>query len=216
MRRAKYVVLEGVEGCGKSTYTKMLVEDLSSRGCKVLHTKEPGTPHAPLTMLLRGVMLDAQYDSQLTTTSRELLSQAIRSVHLDRVIIPALKEYDYIIQDRGMLSALAYGHASGNSHWFLTQLLMQVCAHATTDPYNLYDQVVYLKTDPQVGLSRASSAKQEFAAGDAMEARGVAFMRRVSTNMDEMVQAFPHCVIEVDGKSIEDNYNDVLKRLGIN
>jgi dTMP kinase len=104
MPTAKYICFEGTEGSGKSTQTQKLVDYLRSKGYKVLQTKEPGTPLSPLTMELRKIMLDSQYESQLTMTARELISQAIRSIHLERVVIPALSEYDYIIQDRGILS----------------------------------------------------------------------------------------------------------------
>src|SRR5271167_1025736 len=114
MKRATYICLEGTEGVGKTTQTQKLVDHLRAKGCKVLQTKEPGTAHAPLTMQLRGIMLDKQYDEQLTAPARELISQAIRSIHLEKVVFPALSEYDFIVQDRGILSGLAYGTACGN------------------------------------------------------------------------------------------------------
>lgn len=213
MRKAKYIVLEGTEGCGKSTYTQMLADHLRSKGKTVLITKEPGTPHSPLTMELRRIMLDNQFDSELTVASRELISQAIRSIHLEKVVRPALEQYDYIIQDRGLLSGLAYGHTCGNSHWFLTQMMNQVVHPLGEDPYSLYDLVIYLKTDTATGLARAKRAKQEFVAGDAMEARGNPFMVKVANNMNEMVQAFPHCIIEVDNKSIDENFQEILRNM---
>jgi dTMP kinase len=213
MRKAKYLVFEGTEGCGKSTYTQMLTDHLQARGYKVLQTREPGSHHSPLTMQLRGIMLDAKHDGELTTASRELVSQAIRSIHIERVVLPALREYDFIIQDRGLLSGLAYGHACGNSHWFLTQMMNQVCSPARVDPYELYDRVVYLKTDTAAGLARAKRAKQEFESGDAMEGRGNAFMLKVARNMDEMVNAFPHITVEVDTKGIDENFQEILKSL---
>ena len=44
MRKAKWICLEGSEGCGKTTYTKMLADHFTGKGLKVLSTKEPGTP----------------------------------------------------------------------------------------------------------------------------------------------------------------------------
>src|ERR1017187_8360897 len=112
--KARYIVFEGTEGVGKSTQTQKLVDYLRAKGYKVLQTKEPGTSHAPLTMLLRSIMLDKQYDEQLTAPARELISQAIRSIHMDKVVVPALLTHDFIVQDRGVLSGLAYGTACGN------------------------------------------------------------------------------------------------------
>lgn len=215
MRKAKYLVLEGTEGVGKSTQTAKLVQYLTDKGYKVLVTKEPGTPHVPLTMTLRGVMLDAQYDEQLTVPARELISQAIRSVHLEKLVIPALTEYDFIIQDRGILSGLAYGNACGNSHLFLSQMAAEVTSKVGVAWTDLYDKVIYLKADHIKGLQRAKAAKQEFQAGDAIEAKGNDFMAKVSKNMDEMVHAFPHCIINVDNKSIDETFAEILKNIGL-
>ena len=85
MTKARYIVLEGTEGVGKTTQTVTLVNYLERQGYSCLQTKEPGTVHSPLTMELRNIMLNAKYDEQLTTSSRELISQAIRSIHLEQV-----------------------------------------------------------------------------------------------------------------------------------
>ena len=215
MSRAMYICFEGLEGCFKTTHAKKLTEYLQSIGKTVLLTKEPGTPLAPLTMELRGIMLDAKYDGELTVPAREMISQAIRSIHLERVILPALDKYDYIVQDRGILSGLAYGHACGNSHWFLTQLMNEVTKVTGREPYNIYDRVLYLKNDAAKGLARAKAAKQEFAAGDSIEAKGVSFMEKVAFDMDDMVKAFPHSIIDVEGKSVPENFAEILRNLDL-
>ena len=126
MNKARYICLEGIEGVGKTTQTDLLVKTLRDRGFSVLQTKEPGTPLVPLTMVLRGIMLDNQYDAQMTRPAREFISQAIRSIHLEQLIVPNLDKYDFIIQDRGVLSGYAYGTACGNSFFALQTLTEQV------------------------------------------------------------------------------------------
>lgn len=214
-RKAKYICFEGTEGSGKSTHTAKLVKYLQDKGFKVLQTKEPGTPLAPLTMELRGIMLDAKHEPQMTVAAREFISQAIRSIHIEKVILPALEEYDFIIQDRGILSGIAYGHACGNSHLFLAQLASEVCRSFQGDWHELYDKVVYLKNDAAKGLALAKQTKQEFAAGDAIEARGDEFMVRVAKDMNEMVHAFSHCTINVEGKTVEENFIEILRNLNL-
>lgn len=225
MQKAKYICLEGTEGVGKTTQTQKLVDFLKSKGYKVLQTKEPGTPLNELTMTLRGIMLDNQYDKELTTPAREFISQAIRSVHLERVIVPALYEYDFIIQDRGVLSGYAYGVACGNDLAHIMQMteanmtsskMLQV--HGNVDDYpfnpgNIYDTVIYLKGNSNKGLQRAKAAKQEFAAGDAMEARGNSFIEKTSSLMDEYSSYFHTVTMEVDGKTIDEVHERILKIL---
>lgn len=220
--KTRYICLEGTEGVGKTTQTQLLVDTLRARGFSVLQTKEPGTSLVPLTMVLRGIMLDNQYDDAMTRPAREFISQAIRSIHLENLIIPALGQYDYIVQDRGILSGYAYGTACGNKFRDIKELVNQVVDSADNDANilpplaeQIYDTVIYLKGDSLKGLAKAKQAKQEFAAGDAMESRGNNFISDVSFNMDFMSERFNTVKIEVDGKSIEEVHNEILTGLGL-
>lgn len=216
MKKATYICFEGTEGVGKTTQTQKLVDYLRSKGYSVLQTKEPGTPLAPLTMQLRGIMLDKQYDDALTAPARELVSQAIRSIHMEKVILPAVVEYDFIIQDRGVLSGLAYGAACGND----IERLISLSEYVTESSRSLlsdslYDCIIYLKGDTSAGLKKAQAVKQEFAAGDAMEARGTSFIEQCSQNMDDFSQAFNTKTISVDGKNIDEVFVEILRTLNL-
>ena len=208
MKKARYIVLEGSEGVGKTTQAQKLVDYLRHRGNSVLLTKEPGTQLAPITMQLRNLMLDQQYESQLTVPARELISQAIRSIHMEKVVIPALSEFDYIVQDRGILSALSYGTACGNKEDDIAQLLRYVLP-GLSYPL-LYDDVVYLKGSIKEGLIRARAAKQEFAAGDAMESRGDTFMSTVAYSMNRFSKHFNTRVVLIDDRDIEEVFDEML------
>jgi dTMP kinase len=221
-KKARYICLEGTEGVGKTTQTQLLVDTLRARGLSVLQTKEPGTSLVPLTMVLRGIMLDNQYDTAMTRPAREFISQAIRSIHIEQLIVPNLDKYDFIVQDRGILSGYAYGTACGNRTNFLRQLTEYVVDAAdeeanvfpiTTE--KIYDSVIYLKGDSLKGLAKAKSAKQEFATGDAMESRGNDFIEQVSFNMSLFSETFNTVTIDVDGKSIEEVHNEILVSLGL-
>jgi len=214
MKRAYYICFEGTEGVGKTTQTQKLVDYLRAKGFKVLQTKEPGTSHLPLTVQLRGYMLDKQYDEQLTAPARELISQAIRSIHIEKLILPALTEYDYIIQDRGILSGLAYGSACGNELQDISDLVRYVTTPAIGKlDVGFYDSIIYLKGDTSAGLKKALESKKEFAAGDAMEAKGSSFLQKCSHNMDEMSKSFNTAIINVDNKNIDEVFNEILRTL---
>jgi dTMP kinase len=212
--RARYICLEGTEGVGKTTQTDNLVQYLQDKGYRVLKTKEPGTPLSPLTMELRKIMLDAQYENQMTTPARELVSQAIRSIHLEKVIKPALDCYDFIVQDRGILSGLAYGTSCGNDSDWLNELACSV--NTINDNYTtLYDTVIYLTGDVSKGLETALNSKQEFEAGDAMEARGNDFLQGVSKNMEMFSKHFNTKTVNVDNKDIQQVFGEILGALNL-
>jgi dTMP kinase len=217
-KKARYICFEGTEGVGKTTQTQLLVDTLKARGHAVLLTKEPGTPLIPLTMMLRGIMLDNQYDEVLTRPARELISQAIRSIHLERLIVPGLDKYDYIVQDRGILSGYAYGTSCGNDFLFLKALTSALAISAGFDgfhPEKIYDDVVYLRGDSKKNLARAKTVKQEFAQGDAMESRGDTFMEKTASTMDTLIKFFNGITIDVGTKPIEEVNGEIMRALNL-
>ena len=209
---AKVIALDGAEGCFKSTQVKLLVEYLRSKGHSVLETKEPGTSHSKLTMLLRGVMLDLQYAEEITKPARELISQAIRSIHMERVVNPSRELYDYIVMDRCLLSGFAYGQECGNTAEEIESLVKFI---GIEDTKTIYDKVIYLKVDPVKGLARARGAKQEFEAGDAMEALGDTFITKVSKALDQYSTRFNTSVVDVEGKTKEEILKEITDILGV-
>ena len=214
--KTQYICVEGCEGVGKTTQTQKLVQHLQYLGFSVLQTKEPGTVLSPLTMELRNIMLNAKYESEITVAARELISQAIRSIHLERVIIPVFDKYDFIVQDRGLLSGLAYGEACGNDIEFLMNLIAPIAFKADFDQsVSIYDKVILLTGNVKAGLDKAVSSKQEFEAGDAIEMKGLSFMEQVNTNMTKYSSWFNTTSINVDGKSIRDVLNEITGALSI-
>jgi thymidylate kinase len=162
-------------------------------------------------MQLRNIMLDAQYEEQLSTQSRELISQAIRSIHLHKVIAPALSQYDFILQDRGILSGLAYGEICGNDIKWLIEMADMISRASLDVHFNqVYDGVFFLTGDVTQGLQRAKSSKQEFAAGDAIENKGVDFMHRVYKSMYRNSEAFPTHYIPTQDVSINEVSKEII------
>lgn len=212
---ARYICIEGTEGVGKTTQTQKLVDFLRAQGKTVLQTKEPGTQHAPITMELRNFMLNAAYDSQLTKVARELISQTIRSIHMEKVIVPALLDYDFIVQDRGILSGLAYGEACGNDPDLLQTLALIAVPEHFLELGDVYNNVIYLTGDAVKGLAKAKTSKQEFEAGDAIEAKGNSFMEQTARNMDKYSEMFNTTKICVDGKNIDEVFGEILNALDI-
>jgi dTMP kinase len=208
MTRAFHICFEGTEGCYKTTNSKALADALRLDGNKVIETKEPGTSHLPLTMMLRGIMLDAKYEKEMTRQARELISQAIRSIHITHLITPAIEQYDYIIQDRGLLSGLAYGVACGNHMKEIENLLDFIYDGEVKD----YDLIIYLQGDAEADLKRAVTAKQEFQAGDAMEGRGLTFIKEVESYFYDLIKVRNNVVIiNVVNKSREEILKEILK-----
>ncbi len=211
VKKAKYICIEGIDGVGKSTQCEKLTRFLKSLSYKVLSTKEPGSSHLPLTMKLREIFLSDEYDNQLTLMSRELISQACRNIHMEKLIRPALEEYDYIIQDRGILSGLSYGVAGGLDKSVLCNL------NKLTIPDNLsYDLIIILHTDNiEESLKKAKSiTSNESNIKDVIESRDLEYFMEVSDNFDKFSLFFKKVIsINVLNKNENEVYNEIIRCL---
>jgi dTMP kinase len=98
-----FVVLEGGDGCGKSTQARRLVARLRDIGREVVATREPGateTGAAIRSLVLGGGDLDPRAEA--------LLIAADRAEHVAAVIRPALDRGAVVVSDRYIPSSLAY------------------------------------------------------------------------------------------------------------
>ena len=99
-----FLVIEGVDGTGKSTQVGRVANGLRERGREVVETFEPGATAAGAAM--RDVLLDASID--LTPLAEALLLAADRAHHLSVVVRPALERGADVVTDRYVPSSLAY------------------------------------------------------------------------------------------------------------
>ncbi|MHB9026059.1 MAG: dTMP kinase [Armatimonadota bacterium] len=103
-RYGRFLVLEGVDGSGKSTQARLLAEWLQGQGRPTVLTYEPGG--TALGEQLRAILLSS---SVACAPRAELLMMlAARAQHVSEVIRPALQEGKVVISDRFSLSSLAY------------------------------------------------------------------------------------------------------------
>lgn len=108
--RGRFIVLEGVDGSGKSTQAQMLADTLRADGRDVVLTREPGG--TPLGERLRALILDP--DVVCAPRAELLMILAARAQHVAEVIQPALERGADVVCDRFSLSSLAYqGYGRG-------------------------------------------------------------------------------------------------------
>ena len=111
MTSPKFIVLEGMDGAGKSSQVASLVDWLEGRGCHVTTCRDPGA--TPAGDAIRAILLD-RHDLQLSPTAEMLLYMAARAQLVAEVIEPALARGEWVVSDRYLLSNVVYqGHAGG-------------------------------------------------------------------------------------------------------
>src|SRR5690242_12588925 len=107
-----FVVVEGIDGSGSTTHTKLLGKALRQRGHRVVETCEPSS--GPVGSLIRQVLqkrlfvADAAGPRSFAWSTMALLFAADRMDHLDSTVVPALREGAVVLSDRYDLSSLAY------------------------------------------------------------------------------------------------------------
>ena len=143
-----FVTIEGVEGCGKTTIGKLIVERLINDGYEVIYTREPGGSEQ-----IRQVILDVN-NTNMDPRTEALLYAASRRQHLIEKIVPAIKNNKIIICDRFVDSSLAYqGHARGLGIDNVYEINKFAIDTLMPDLTLLFD------LDPKLGLERISANK---------------------------------------------------------
>lgn len=149
--RSKYIVIEGLEGAGKTSARNVIVETLNQLGVPdLVFTREPGG--TILAEKLRSLVLDIKSvgDEVITDKAEVLMFYAARVQLVDTVIKPALAEGKWVIGDRHDLSTQAYqGGGRGIDCHMLETLRDAVLGDFRPD------LTLYLDVTPEIGLARA-------------------------------------------------------------
>ncbi len=146
---AKFIVIEGLEGAGKSTAVGYVVEWLHQQGITGIETtREPGG--TPLAERMRAIIKEVS-EEPLSMQAELLLMYAARVQLVENRIKPALAAGRWVVGDRHDLSSQAYqGGGRGIDAGLIRQIKQAVLGDFGPD------LTLYLDIDPAVGLRRAS------------------------------------------------------------
>lgn len=146
MSTGYFIVLEGLDGCGKTTMAKRLTDYLKANGIDVIHTREPGG--TLLAEQIRTVFLNmSDVDYKISQTTQALLMTAARRDHMDKKIIPAVYDNGQtVVCERFIFSTMVYQSEAESLDTLIKLGSRDV----------LIDMVLYLKTDYATAKERLS------------------------------------------------------------
>jgi dTMP kinase len=188
--RGVFVCLEGGEGSGKSTQSRLLRDALTAEGYTVLLTFEPGD--TAVGAELRRIVLSPETGA-LADRTEALLYAADKAEHVETVVLPALARGEVVVTDRYVDSTLAY---QGAGRALDVAEVEQVARWATGDlrPH----LTVVLDLEPAAGLGR-------FEGRDRIEGESLDFHERVREAFVEMAKADPDHYLVLDARAPVDD-----------
>ena len=181
-----FISMEGPDGSGKSTQTKLLYEYLKESGYDVLLTREPGGTF--VGEKIRAIILDKDHH-EMGDRTESLLFAGARAQHVDQVIKPALEAGRIVVCDRFIDSSIVYqgyGRGLGDSVRIINEYAIDGC---------LPDRTLLLLVDPKTGIDRIAKKDQ-----DRLELMEISFHERVYQGYLELMELYPERIVAVDGK----------------
>ena len=161
----KFIVLDGPDGCGKSTQTKLLAEWLTEQGLPTECFRDPGD--TAIGEKIRGVLLNPEH-VKMSTETEVLLYMAARVQLWTEKISPALKANKCVLLDRWLSSTCAYqGYAGG----FGIDKITKLAADCLESPWP--DLTIILDVDLATAVKRLSRDL------DRMEQKGDRYHKKV-------------------------------------
>ncbi|BGI51469.1 MAG: dTMP kinase [Buchnera aphidicola (Ceratovacuna japonica)] len=190
----KFIVLEGIEGSGKTEMLKYLKKILKKKNIKkIICVRQPGG--TIISERIRSIIKEEVQGEKIDSKTEILLFYASRIQLLKNKILPYLKRGYYVISDRHNLSTIAYQTVYKKNNKKIIYNLSK-----TLIKRNEPDLTIYFDTLPVIGLNRISVRKKI----DRIEKKGIEFFSKVRKNYLKEIKKISNKI--VINSSLEKKY----------
>ena len=185
LNNAKFITFEGIDGCGKSTQARLLLEYMNNSGVETILVREPGGTN--ISESIREILLHST-SSQMGDRTESLLMTASRAQLTQEVIVPNIDKGKFVIADRYSDSTLAY---QGGGRNLDIEWLIELNNYATFTL--LPDITFFVDIRPEEALRRLNSDK------DRIEGEGIEFQTLVRKTYQILAEKFNDRYVIIDG-----------------
>ena len=195
-QRGSYIVIEGIDGTGKSTQIDLLAKHYRAQGHSVTVVEEPSSDDpaqtTPIAHYLRTVIKNGNLrrDPEINLA---LLSAARRELW-QQIIQPALERGETVLASRNYFSTLAYqGYGEGLSQ----EHIRHITGLFTSQRYLTPDYLVILTlNDEKERMHRIQQRGTPTTAPDTFETQEKDFQQRVHTGYHMLAKDYQVPIIQ--------------------
>ena len=200
LHNAKFITFEGIDGCGKTTQARLLLDHMNNSRVETILVREPGGTN--ISESIREILLHSNL-GEMGDRTESLLMTASRAQLTQDVIIPNLDQRKSVIADRYSDSTLAY---QGGGRNLDIEWLIELNNYAT---FTLFPDITFfIDIRSEEALRRLDNNK------DRIEGEGIEFQTRVRKTYHELAERFNDRYVILDGYSkINDIHQKVLNEM---
>ncbi len=197
--KGKFIVLDGPDGCGKSTQVKLLSELTTANNVDTITVRDPGGTQ--ISEQIRDILLSND-NIDMSVRCEMLLYMASRAQLYSEVIKPALEAQKCVISDRWVSSTYAYQAVAGRIG---PQTVLQIAETALERTWP--DLTIVVDIPAETGLKRIGDSP------DRMENKPLAFHQAVRAAFNELAKIQDN-ITTIDGTgTIEQNHQQIMQTI---
>lgn len=197
MFAGNFIVIDGPDGCGKTTQTKLLAAWLKDQGVDIAVFRDPGD--TAVGEMIRDILLNPE-NIWMDTTTEVMLHMAARARLWFEKIAPALKENKCVVLDRWLSSTCAYQGCAGG---FGADNVIKIAQDCLERPWP--DLTIILDLD------LATAAKRLNRRLDRMEQKGDGYHQKVRQGFLELAKNHKDFVILDASADIDTTHQRIIK-----
>ncbi len=201
--KGRFIVVEGLEGAGKSTALEVIKQVLNSHVSELIITREPGGTR--VGEAARQLIKETVQDEPLDPRAELLLFYAARVQLVERVIRPALNRGAWVLADRFELSTLAY---QGGGRKLSSSMIQHLSAFCLTDMQP--DLIIFMDITPEQGMQRVITRGKT----DRIEQESMVFFNGVYASYHQHIKTMTNVVVIDASQSLMNVQKDLRVAIG--
>ena len=197
--QGKFIVLDGPDGCGKSTHTRLLAQWLQDQGVATIRFRDPGD--TAIGEKIREILLKPEHLA-MSTQTEVMLYMAARAQLWSERIAPALRENQCVVLDRWLSSTCAYqGFAGG----FGMEKVIKIATECLERVWA--DLTIILDVDLETASRRLDRQL------DRMEAKGDGYHQKVREGFLQLAEEHKNFLVVDAAADIETVNKNVIEKI---